>query len=60
MNLLVDVQKVVDALNDHLLNLHIFNVAKLFSPMHYPINEIERTSASNLWLEIFFGYICHN
>lgn len=29
----------------------MFNVVKLFSPMHYPINEIERTSAFNLWLE---------
>jgi hypothetical protein len=45
------VPKVVDALNDCFFNLHIFNVAKLFSPTHYPINEIERTSASNLWLE---------
>lgn len=45
------VQKIVDALNDCFLNLHTFNVAKLFSPIHYPINEIEKTSVSNLWLE---------
>lgn len=47
------IQKIVDALNDRFLNLHIFNVAKLFSPMHYLINEIEMTSVSNLWFKKF-------
>jgi hypothetical protein len=45
------VQKIIDALNERFLDLPIFNAAKLFSPKCYPVDEEDRTRATDVWLE---------
>ncbi|KAH7285942.1 hypothetical protein KP509_33G052100 [Ceratopteris richardii] len=44
------VQKVIDAINQRFSDIYFFNACKLFSPMHYPNDEIDREKKGILWL----------
>ena len=44
------VQKVIDSLNDRFPDLPVFNVARLFSPKHYPIDALDRGTLTEQWL----------
>jgi hypothetical protein len=45
------VQKDVNALNDHFLDLPVFNVAKFFSPRKYPSDDSDRNTNTELGLK---------
>jgi len=44
------VQKIIDSLNDRFPDLSIFNAARLFSPKHYPVDELDRGTLTEQWL----------
>ena len=48
---LIYVQRVVHALNDHFLDLPIFNASKCFCPCNYPSTNNDRITNTELWLE---------
>jgi hypothetical protein len=44
------VQKIIASLNDRFSNLPIFNVTRLFSPKHYPMDALDRSTLTKQWL----------
>jgi hypothetical protein len=44
------VQKIIDSLNDRFLDLSIFNAARLFSPKHYPLDDLDMGQMIETWL----------
>ena len=54
------VRKVMESLQEQFLDLKVFNVAKLFSPISFPPNLAVLHRNGFLWLQIFVEHFCTN
>jgi len=53
-------QKVIDSLNDHFPNLPFFNITKLFNMKHYLLNELDKRTLTEQWLNPFVTHFHWN